>query len=517
MAMRVWIWTNQSGAVVTSPGWRRAQEVGSSGGRDPSREKSEHHTSEEHDDQLQAGSADVDAGGGQAVDREDRGACKRSLRRRGEAMTITALARYPPGESIRAIRFREHVSTTLWFIPGLFVAGAILLSKLTVAADRSAADTLAPRWIVGGDADSAAALTATVAAAMLAFVAVVFTTTLVAIQLAGGQYSPRVVRVFVRSRLTQVTLGLFLATFVFALNGLVEIRGGDPPLVPAITVSVVYALVLATLVVFVLFVHGMSRMLRVQYLLDHITTEGRQAISAAFPEHDELVEVAVPEFQAGRLLMTSKRIGVIQALDRAGLVETARRAGVVLDLLVECGEYVGVGTPIARVVPGQQIGLSGDDIAVSFLLGAERTPVHDPGFVLRQLVDIAIRALSPAVNDPTTAVQVIDRIEDLLGEVVHPDPTGWYLDCEGVARVHLSEPGFDRLLLLAYVEIIRYGADSPQVVRRLRAAFAVLDTHVRNEVDTLESLRTMLDQSVVNQLPTPLADVARHADRHGIG
>ena len=132
------------------------------------------------------------------------------------------------------------------------------------------------------NADAAAALTATVAAAMLTFLGVVFATTLVAIQLAGGQYSPRIVRVFVRSRLTHLTLGTFLATFVFALNGLVSVRDGDNPLVPAVTVSMVYLLLLATLAMFVTFLHGMAKMLRVQYLLNRVTNEGRERCSTPF-------------------------------------------------------------------------------------------------------------------------------------------------------------------------------------------------------------------------------------------
>jgi uncharacterized membrane protein len=431
---------------------------------------------------------------------------------------VRSLARRPPTESIGRIRFREHVATTLWFTPGLFVVGAVVLSKVTTAIDRSNASTQPPRWILGGDSAAAAALTTTVAAAMLAFVAVVFTTTLVAIQLAGGQYSPRVVRVFVRSRLTHVTLGLCLATFVFALSGLMETRSADGQLVPAITVSVVYFLIVATLVVFVRFVHGMSRMLRVQYLLEHITAEGRRAILDAFPGSRDVVDVEVPELGSGPVLVARNHVGVVQAIDRARLVMAAQQANVVLALLVECGEYIGKGTPVAQVVVGESATFDGDDVARAFLLGFERTPLHDPGFVLRQLVDIAIRALSPAINDPTTAVQVIDRIDDLLGDVVHrDDPTGWYVDDGGVPRIHLLEPGFERLVILAFVEIIRYGADSPQVVRRLRAVFDVLAPNDRQEAKGIDRLRTMLDESVRLSLPSTFTDVARVADRHGLG
>ncbi|HEX9259812.1 MAG TPA: DUF2254 domain-containing protein [Acidimicrobiales bacterium] len=435
-------------------------------------------------------------------------------------MTIEKVsARRPPHEPIRRLNFRERVAPSLWYTPGLFVLGSIVLSKLCVAVDRAIDAQEAPRWLLGADAPAAAALTSTVAAATLSFVAVVFTTTLVAIQLAGGQYSPRVVRVFVRSRLTHVTLGMFLATFVFALNALVEIRDDTIPFVPATTVSVVYLLLLGTLAAFITFVHGMSRILRVQYLLARVTDDGRRSFRNAFPVAGSLVEVNAPTALDGKVLVNRSRVGVIQAIDRERLVELARLRGIVLDVLVEAGEYIGMGTPVARVVGAPNEQLTADDVTAAFLLGAERTLLHDPGFVLRQLVDIAIRALSPAVNDPTTAVQVIDRVNDLLGDAAdRPDPTGWYLDTYDVARVHLREPGFVRLLELAYVEIIRYGADSPQVVRRLRAAFDVLDPQVRPDVrPALDRLREMLAGATEAALPRPFGAVASVADRHGLG
>ncbi len=426
-------------------------------------------------------------------------------------------ARRPPAEAIRRFTFRERISPSLWFVPGVFAAGAFVSSRCTVWLDRHLESTTPPGWMVTADAGASAALTATAATAMLSFVAVVFSTTLVAIQLAGGQYSPRAVRIFVRSRLTHVTLGLFLATFVFALNGLVEVRSRSGTIVPAVTVTAVYLLLLATIAAFIAFVHGMSKILRVQYLLTKIVDDGRPTLDNAFPPASQYLDVpdrAPPhEVPAVR---SRRRTGVVQALDRHGLVEYARIHELRVELLVEAGEYVGVGTPIARVSGPSP---DGDTIARWFLLGTERTLVQDPGFVLRQLVDIASRALSPAVNDPTTAVQAIDRITDLLGSVVdRPDPAGCYVDGNGVARLWTREPGIARLLQLGFVEIIRYGADAPQVVRRLRASFDVLEGLARPDLGpTIGDLRDLLGRTVATAMPPALQDVARPADRHGLG
>jgi uncharacterized membrane protein len=431
----------------------------------------------------------------------------------------TVAARRAPTTGIRRLWFDERVAPSLWFVPSLFVVASLVVSRVVVGIDRARDLDRAPAWLLAADSDAAATFSATIAAAMLSFSAVVFSTTLVAIQLAGGQYSPRVVRVFVRSRLTQCTLGLFLATFVFAVAGMVEERSGDDAYVAAVTIAIVYVLVGATLFMFIAFVFGMSRILRVQYLVARVTKDGRAALADAFDETATLRVAAPAVDEAGPVLTNRGGVGVVQSVDVAGLARTARGAGVRLHVLVEFGEYVGRGTPIARVVSGPAEGLTADDVASSFLLGAERTMTNDPGFVFRQLADIAIRALSPAVNDPTTAVQCIDRITDLLGDVGRcPDPSGWYLDDRGEVRVRFTQPGLARLMRLAYVEIIRYGADSPQVVRRLRAAFDVLDAQVRDDVrPVIAELHSMLDRTSTDALPSSFRDVASRPDGHGLG
>ena len=428
------------------------------------------------------------------------------------------MARRPPDESIRRMNFRERVSPSLWFTPGLFVVGAFVLSKVSVAVDQSFGPESPPGWLLGADPTAAGSLTATVAAATLALVSVVFSTTLVAIQLAGGQYSPRVVRVFVRARITHVTLGLFLATFVVALNALVEISANED-VVPVVTVSMVYLLLLATLGGFITFVHSIAKMLRVQYLLDRVTAEGRRSILAEFGADEHYRPAPEPVNSVGTPVRNVGRTGVIQAIDRSGLVALARGLDAWIELLVEAGEYVGRGTPIALVHGSTNAGLSSASVTGRLLFGSERTMVHDPNFAIRQLVDVAVRALSPAVNDPTTAVQAIDRINDLLGTIAgQVDPSGWYVDDVDVVRLKLREARFDRLIQLSYTEIIRYGADSPQVVRRLHAAFDVLESIARpGDAEAVARIRTMLDVATAEAMPRAFVDVGTVPDRHGLG
>ena len=161
-----------------------------------------------------------------------------------------------------------------------------------------------------------------IAAGMLTFTGVVFSTTLVAIQLAGGQYSPRVVRVFVRSTLTHVTLGIFLATFVFALNTLVETRDGSGARVPTFTILALYVMVVATLAAFITFCHGIVRLLRVQYLLRTVAVHTREAIERFVPTADAYCDAPAPTPADPPLLIRNgRRTGVLMSIDMRGLTE----------------------------------------------------------------------------------------------------------------------------------------------------------------------------------------------------
>jgi uncharacterized membrane protein len=159
------------------------------------------------------------------------------------------------------------------------------------------------------------------------------------------------------------------------------------------------------------------------------------------------------------------------------------------------------------------------DVIRFFLIGGERSFVQDPAFGFRQLVDVAIRALSPAVNDPTTGVQAIDRLSDLLAITGNRlDPTGLRVDSTGTVRIKRKLRDFDGLLVLSLTEVIRYGADAPQVVRRLRAMLDELESTLPAQRQAaIASQRSLLEAAVSTALPAPFASVASRADREGLG
>lgn len=418
------------------------------------------------------------------------------------------------------VDFRQRVVVSLWFIPAIFAAVAIALANLAIWLDSVVAAPVGARPDLVADQSVASTFAGAIAAATLAFVAVVFATTLVAIQLAASQYSPRTVRIFVRSRVTRVTLGLFLATFVFSLIMLVDNRStvtSAKQFAPVVSVTALLALTIATVFGFVAYLHGVVRLMRVQYLLEAIASESRAAIEENLPPSAAYLDVQPPAPDPSpKPLHFSGSTGVVAAVDLYRLAELCRRHDCWVELMVGTGEYLAHGTLIARVHGGN---LDYHEVVELFLVRNERTFVQDPAFGFRQLADVAVRALSPAVNDPTTAVQSIDRIGDLLALVgTRPDPTGLRVDSTSTVRVKRKLRDFDAILTLSLTEIIRYGSDAPQVVRRLRAMFDELEGNLPTDRHAgLARQRSLLEAAVSAALPHPFDKVSAVPDREGLG
>ena len=372
------------------------------------------------------------------------------------------------------MRAREWERDRFWVLPSLLVLAGVVLAVLTAEAERLGIPT---SWPSGLRVDPSASgdILGVVAASMLTFVGVVFTLTLVALQLASAQLSPRVIRTFVRSGVTKAAFGIFLATFAYAMVALVleGARNNEPAQSRAVTMALV--LVAASLVVFVVYVTATMKLLQVSWVITAVANETRAAVAANYPAADGYLQTDPPRLSSDpRVVRLAARdgrgykgsLGVVLGIDRARVVDLARRHGCVLELVVRVGEYVPTGGAVFAVhgpVPPFD-----DKLLACVHLGRARTLYQDPSFGLRQLVDVAIQALSPALNQPTTAVQVIDRLQDILLRISRrPEPTGLFADDNGAVRLVQQVPTFDGLLDLAFTEITADGADSPQVARRL--------------------------------------------------
>ncbi|MFF0692476.1 DUF2254 domain-containing protein [Streptomyces tendae] len=421
---------------------------------------------------------------------------------------------------------REHLRDTFWFAPTAAMVGVFVVwlvaQELDAALVRSLQDdgdydTLAELLRF---ADDAKTVVSAVGSAMMTFIGVVFSISLVAVQMASGQFTPRVVRLFVRSRITKATFAVFLATFVLTLLVLTSYdSNADPrtatsvPLVQSVLTLVMVAL---SLLLFVMYVNATLRLMRVSHVIARIAAESfRVAALMPAPAEGGGAPVLGP---VTAWVAHDGQGGVLRDVHVARLVRVARGHGVVLRLVPRIGDFLVPGTPVLAVHGGAAPPRRALRYALS--VGVERTFHQDLAFGLRQLSDIGLRALSPAVNDPTTAVQALDRVVQILATLSRrPLDAALHRDRRGVVRLVQPVPGWAELVDLGFAEVRACAVGSPQVTRRLVAGLDDLLRLVPPERrEPLLRQRELLRQAVERTAPTP-ADraFALRPDRQGIG
>lgn len=384
--------------------------------------------------------------------------------------------------SPRLAGFLDQLRSRLWFIPGLFVVGSIVAAFVLVpidhVIDRSVVSQLSNVLFAGGP-DSARLVLSTIAAAMLTFTGLVFTVTMLVLQLASSQLSPRVMRTFLRDRVNQSVLGLFVATFLYALLVLREVRSppDGTPFVPSVAVTFVYLLLVASVALFVLYIHHMAQAIRAAEVLRNVGDETRQAIVRLYPEgiadEPSAAPPALPDREPDEVVLLERAPGVITSTDAAALVRLAEEHRLTVELVHHTGDFVPTGSPLLRVWRRSPSDADAEiptrALARAIQTGLERTMTQDAAFGFRQIVDIAERALSPGVNDPTTAVQALDELHDLLRRLAQRTiPSPIRLAQDGSVLLRLPRPGWADFVSLALDEIRAYGAGSIQIARRLR-------------------------------------------------
>ena len=371
---------------------------------------------------------------------------------------------------------REVIRSAFWPLPALCVAAAIGLGIGLVSVDHAVGTTRA-LFLFPGPPAGARSFLSSIIQAMITFTGLVFSITIVVLQLTSTQFSPRVLRTFLRDRTIQLALGIFLATFVYAMVVLRAVRGigTHDNFVPRLAVTVSFILVLVSVAMFIRYVAHIANMIRAASIIDSIAKESRTCLTrrlAAAHLSDNGRDNALGPASS---TIAAQTPGVIAAVDGAALVTLARDADCQLVIVPRLGDYVPAGATILRVHGAG--GIDEDKLMSHISLGTERTLEQDLAFGFRQLVDIAQRALSPGINDPTTAVQAIDVLHDLLRRLStrHLQP-GCYRDGDGVLRVAIPELSFAGYLGLAVGEIWHYGADSVQVPQRLTLMLCDLRT-----------------------------------------
>lgn len=371
----------------------------------------------------------------------------------------------------------DVVRSTFWVVPAACSLGAIGLALGMETLDKRIGYTGIAFLLFPGPPEGARSFLGAIIGSMISFTALVFSITVVALVLTSGQFSPRVLQGFLRDRTIQWSLGIFVATFVYAMTVIRTVLGtnGAGAFVPRFAVTAAFLLVLLSVGTFVYYIHHITNMIRVSSIITRIGEEARRLLEARYPAGPPPAPPE-PVIGAPATIVPAPRHGVVVSVNEARIVERASREERLVVLVPRIGDFVPAGGPLFAVHGGDA---PPDWVCECVALDNERTIEQDLAFGFRQLVDIAEKALSPGVNDPTTACQAIDVMHDLLRRLAtRPLPTGRHADADGQVRLVVPQYDFADLLTVAVAEIWHYGQSSTQVPERL----AILLSDLRSAV-----------------------------------
>jgi len=384
---------------------------------------------------------------------------------------------------------REELRTTLWLVPTLLVVASLGLFAVTYGLDVAAYHhhLSYPFWIRTPSADAARQVLIAIAAAVITVVGVVFSITILALTLASQQFGPRMMRNFVRDVGNQVTLGVWVATFVYSVLALGSISTSSGPLgdfVPNLSITVAEALLFVDVAVLIYFIHHIAKSIQLPEVIAGIARDLFSAIDAEFPleassgasqrpSGAEDVSQTVRLLDAQGVTMPALESGYLQFVAFGQLVDIAEDAGAVIRLAHRPGHFVVGGRPLGTIWPAAAASRVEKALARSHVTGPHRTLIQDPVFAIDQLVEIAIRALSAAVNDTFTALTCIDwlsaGLSRISGRVLSE---GVYRDRGGVIRLIEFAPSYERMVNRAFDKIRQAGGRMPAVVIRLLDAIS---------------------------------------------
>jgi uncharacterized membrane protein len=361
-------------------------------------------------------------------------------------------------------RLWNDIRYSLWFIPSVILAVATALAIAAIELDSTiSADTLA-KWpkLFGASADGARIVLQVVSSAMITVAGLTFSITILILSLAGTQYTPRLIRTFMGSRPTQAVLGIFLGIFVYCVIVLRSVRGGEENFVPSVAVTLAIGLALLGVGVLIYFIHHIASSIQASSVISAISNETIHAIDDIYPdpfqtEPENNVQLLFPEKTEHQWYpVPSSHTGYIQNVNDGTLLACASKHRIIIRLELEIGEFVACGLPVALVtVPPKSDWI--DDINRAISVGHYRTVEQDIGVGIRQLVDIALKAMSPAVNDTTTAIMCIDFLSAILIKLADRKITEGALYEKGELRVILKGASFKEFMRNAF-ELIRENA-----------------------------------------------------------
>jgi uncharacterized membrane protein len=377
----------------------------------------------------------------------------------------------------------ETLRTNLWLIPAVESVAAVLLFALTLSIDRAAGrgQISLPSWVISGSPDAARQILSSLAGAIITVVGVVFSIMIVTLTLASSQFGPRMLRTFIRDRGTQLTLGTFVATFFYAMLVLISIGS---TFVPHLSVTVALALTAIDLGVLIFFIHHTATAIQLPEVIASIARDLNSAIQAETAEaarrasdvNGPSLDVLQARLDRAGQVVAAPASGYLRFVKHATLVRIAADSGAVIRLNYRPGHFITQGHPMATVWPPEVADTISRRLEEVHITGPLRTLSQDIAFGTDQLVEIAIRALSPAVNDTFTALTCIDWLGDSLCKIaVEWYPPIAHRDNAGEIRLITVPVSYERLVQRS-CEKVRQAADGmPAVlIRQLDALYKIM-------------------------------------------
>ncbi len=389
-------------------------------------------------------------------------------------------------------------------MPSLIVVGSIVFAAALIEADSAGSDQWLAQWprLFGAGAEGARQMLSTLAGSMMTVMGITFSMTLLALALASSQYTSRILRNFMRSRVTQVTLGIFAGIFVYCLIVLRSIRGGDAEFVPSLAVFFAFFMALGGVGVLIYFIHHIASSIQASSIIASVAHETIAAIDRLFPEklghgpdedEGEENERLLPSLDERTWYAAPAEMsGYIQSVDYDAILRLARGRRTVVRMEHGVGAFVVQDAALASLAltypPDQEMiaALNG-----AYSISRHRTIEQDPAFGIRQIVDMALKALSPGVNDTTTAVMCVDYLTAILARLaVRQFPPSHRYDGEAL-RVITIAPSFEGLLAEAFDQIRGNTAGNVAVIARMLGAL-----HTIGNLTTDQRRREALHEQV---------------------
>lgn len=411
----------------------------------------------------------------------------------------------------------DSLHSSFWFIPTLMVVLAIGLSLFTIGIDQQLETDIIGHlgWAYALGPNGSRAILSAIAGSMMTVATTAFSITIVALQLASSQFGPRLLRNFMQDTGNQIVLGTFISTFVYSLMILRTINGvADNEFVPHIAVTCGIGLAIASIGVLIYFIHHSATSIQVDHVISRVGCELDEVIDRLFPKQigcgaskqrvEPLISDIPADFDREAIAIQATNSNYVQAIDTDKLMHIAIESNILLQLQRRPGDFVIKGSPLVLLYPAETSSKKlVKQINAAFVLDSQRTDQQDVEFSINQLVEIAVRALSPGINDPFTAIRCIDQLSAALCHLAQKEiPSAYRYDDKDKLRVIAKAVTFADVTDAAFNQIRQYGQTSVAVTIRLLEAIAVIAPFAHSKADRATLLRH--------------ADMIEHGSQRGI-